>query len=392
MRWFFFLTILTTLGACAPTRLSEPVGYGWQAVRGHLHVLAEARPLEDWLNDPTTPRPLRDRLLRVEDIRTFASKELGLPDNRSYRSYADLKRPYAVWNVFAAPELSLQLDTWCFPVVGCISYRGYYDQAQARQFADRLAADGREVHVGGVPAYSTLGFTPDPVLNTFINLPDGELARLVFHELAHQVVYVDDDSTFNESFATAVEVAGVERWLATRDSETRERYATYAARRQDFLTLLLAARSSLDALYRSEQPEGQKREGKQVLQCQLQKAYQALRNGPWGGYSGYDRFFAKPPNNAQLAAVGTYDELVPGFLAMLHEADPTGIKPLDLFFDRVKTFAKKPRATRRAQLATMANLAPAATAATAVTVGSDAGLNPGKPLFNPSSFCDVRTL
>jgi predicted aminopeptidase len=117
-----------------------------------------------------------------------------------------------------------------------------------------------------------------------------------------------------------------------------------------------------------------------------------LRNGPWGGYSGYDRFFAKPPNNAQLAAVGTYDELVPGFLAMLHEADPTGIKPLDLFFDRVKTFAKKPRATRRAQLATMANLAPAATAATAVTVGSDAGLNPGKPLFNPSSFCDVRTL
>jgi predicted aminopeptidase len=384
--------ILTVLSACAPTRLWEPVGYGWQALRGHLHVLAEARPFQDWLNDPSTPRPLRDRLLLVEDIRGFASKALGLPDNRSYRSYADLKRPFAVWNLFAAPELSLQLDTWCFPVVGCISYRGYYDQAQARQFADRLAADGREVHVGGVPAYSTLGFTPDPVLNTFINLPDGELARLVFHELAHQVVYVDDDSMFNESFATAVEVAGVERWLATRDSATRERYATYAARRQDFLALLRAARSSLDALYRSEQPEGQKREGKHVLQCQLQKAYQNLRNGRWGGYSGYDRFFAKPPNNAQLAAVGTYDELVPGFLAMLREADPTAIKPLDLFFDRVKTLAKESRASRRAQLATMANLSPAATAATGATVGSDAGLNPGKPLFDPSSFCDVRTL
>jgi predicted aminopeptidase len=172
--------ILTVLSACAPTRLWEPVGYGWQALRGHLHVLAEARPFQDWLNDPSTPRPLRDRLLLVEDIRRFASKELGLPDNRSYRSYADLKRPFAVWNVFAAPELSLQLDTWCFPVVGCISYRGYYDQVQARQFAEQLAADGREVHVGGVPAYSTLGFTPDPVLNTFINLPDGELARLVF--------------------------------------------------------------------------------------------------------------------------------------------------------------------------------------------------------------------
>ena len=383
MRCFLFLVILTTLGACAPTRLSEPVGYGWQALRGHLHVLAEARPLQEWLDDPATPPALRDRLRLVQDIRSFASKELGLPDNRSYRSYADLKRPYAVWNVFAAPELSLQLDTWCFPVVGCISYRGYYDQAQARQFADRLAADGREVHVGGVPAYSTLGFTPDPVLNTFINLPDGELARLVFHELAHQVVYVDDDSTFNESFATAVEVAGVERWLATRDLATRERYALYAERRRDFLTLLRAARSSLDALYRSEQIESQKREGKLVLQCQLQKAYQALRNGRWGGYSGYDRFFAKPPNNAQLAAVGTYDELVPGFLTMLHEVDPAGTKPLVLFFDQVRVLAKESRATRRAKLATMA---------TGATLASDAGLNPGKPLFDPSSFCDVRTL
>lgn len=389
MRWVLFWVMLSVLSACAPTRLPEPVGYGWQAFRGHLHVLAEARPFQDWLNDPTTPRPLRDRLLLVDDIRTFASKELGLPDNRSYRSYADLKRPYAVWNVFAAPELSLQLDTWCFPVVGCISYRGYYDQAQARQFADGLAADGREVHVGGVPAYSTLGFTPDPVLNTFIGLPDGELARLVFHELAHQVVYVGDDSMFNESFATAVEVAGVERWLATRDPATRERYATYAARRRDFLTLLRAARSSLDALYRSEQPEAQKREGKRVLQCQLQKAYQNLRNGPWAGYSGYDRFFAKPPNNAQLAAVGTYDELVPGFLVMLREADPTGIKPLDLFFDRVKTLAKEPRATRRAQLATLANLAPVASVANRAP---DSGFNPGKPLFDPSSICDVRAL
>ena len=383
MRCFLFLVILTTLGACAPTRLSEPVGYGWQALRGHLHVLAEAKPLQEWLDDPATAPALRDRLRLVQDIRSFASKELGLPDNRSYRSYADLKRPYAVWNVFAAPELSLQLDTWCFPVVGCISYRGYYEQAQARQFANRLAADGREVHVGGVPAYSTLGFTPDPVLNTFINLPDGELARLVFHELAHQVVYVDDDSTFNESFATAVEVAGVERWLATRDLATRERYALYAERRRDFLTLLRAARSSLDALYRSEQIESQKREGKLVLQCQLQTAYQALRNGRWGGYSGYDRFFAKPPNNAQLAAVGTYDELVPGFLTMLHEVDPAGTKPLVLFFDQVRVLAKESRATRRAKLATMA---------TGATLASDAGLNPGKPLFDPSSICDVRTL
>ena len=389
MRWFFFLVILTTLSACAPARLSEPVGYGWQALRGHLQVLAEAKPLQAWLDNPATAPALRERLLLVQDIRSFASKELGLPDNRSYRSYADLKRPFAVWNVFAAPELSLQLDTWCFPVVGCISYRGYYDQAQARQFADRLAAEGREVHVGGVPAYSTLGFTPDPVLNTFIGFPDGELARLVFHELAHQVVYVDDDSMFNESFATAVEVAGVERWLATRDSATRERYAIYANRRRDFLALLRAARSSFDALYRSEQPEAQKREGKRALKCQLQTAYQAMRDGSWGGYSGYDRFFANPPNNAQLAAIGTYDELVPGFLAIVQESDPTGTKPLVAFFERVKGLAKQGRATRRA---TLANMAPVGPVAPVANRAPDSGLNPGKPLFDPSSICDVRAL
>jgi len=389
MRWVLVLVMLSALSACASARLSEPVGYGWQALRGHLHVLAEARPLQEWLADPATAPALRERLLLVQDIRSFASKELGLPDNRSYRSYADLKRPFAVWNVFAAPELSLQLDTWCFPVVGCISYRGYYDQAQARQFADRLAAQGREVHVGGVPAYSTLGFTPDPVLNTFIGFPDGELARLVFHELAHQVVYVDDDSMFNESFATAVEVAGVERWLATRDSTTRERYAIYASRRRDFLALLRAARASFDALYRSEQPEAQKREGKRVLQCQLQSAYQAMRDGSWGGYSGYDRFFAKPPNNAQLAAIGTYDELVPGFLAIVRESDPTGTKPLVPFFERVKGLAKEARATRRA---TLANLAPVAPVANVANRAPDSGFNPGKPLFDPSSVCDFRAL
>lgn len=236
MRTLLLIAVALALSACASARLAveDSLGYGWQALRGHLHVLAEARPVQDWLDDPQTPPALRARLALVQEIRAFAAHDLGLPDNRSYRSYADLKRPYAVWNVFSAPELSLKLDTWCFPVVGCISYRGYYDQAQAQQFADRLAAQGREVHVGGIPAYSTLGFTPDPVLNTFIGLPDGELARLLFHELAHQVVYVGDDTMFNESFATAVEVAGVERWLATRDVTTRERYAVYAGRRRDF--------------------------------------------------------------------------------------------------------------------------------------------------------------
>ncbi|NBS96975.1 MAG: aminopeptidase [Betaproteobacteria bacterium] len=390
IRTLFLIAVALALSACASARLAveDSLGYGWQALRGHLHVLTQARPVKDWLDDPQTPPALRARLALVQEIRAFASSDLGLPDNRSYRSYADLKRPYAVWNVFSAPELSLKLDTWCFPVVGCISYRGYYDQAQAQQFADRLAAQGREVHVGGIPAYSTLGFTPDPVLNTFIGLPDGELARLLFHELAHQVVYVGDDTMFNESFATAVEVAGVERWLATRDVTTRERYAVYAGRRRDFLTLLRAARSSLEGLYRSDDPEDRKRAGKQVLQCQLQTAYQTMRDERWGGYSGYDRFFARPPNNAQLAAVGTYDELVPGFLALLGETEVAGTKTLEPLFERVRALASESRDARRAALAAAVSKAVAADRLVATDITRDTG----KPRFDPASTCNSRRL
>ena len=390
IRTLLLIAVALALSACASVQLAmeDSLGYGWQALRGHLHVLTQARPVQDWLDDPQTPPALRARLALVQEIRAFASSDLGLPDNRSYRSYADLKRPYAVWNVFSAPELSLKLDTWCFPVVGCISYRGYYDQAQAQRFADRLAAQGREVHVGGIPAYSTLGFTPDPVLNTFIGLPDGELARLLFHELAHQVVYVGDDTMFNESFATAVEVAGVERWLATRDVTTRERYAVYAGRRRDFLTLLRAARSSLEGLYRSDDSEDRKRAGKQVLQCQLQTAYQTMRDERWGGYAGYDRFFASPPNNAQLAAVGTYDELVPGFLALLGETEVAGTKTLEPLFERVRALANESRDARRAALAAAASKA----VATDRLVATDITRDTGKPRFDPASTCNSRRL
>jgi len=399
MRALLLIVLAAALSACASARLAmeDSLGYGWQALRGHLHVLAQARDLQDWLEDPQTPPALRDRLALVQEIRTFASQDLGLPDNRSYRRYADLKRPFAVWNVFSAPELSLQLDTWCFPVLGCISYRGYYDPAQAQQLADRLAALGREVHVGGIAAYSTLGFTPDPVLNTFVALPDGELARLLFHELAHQVVYVGDDTMFNESFATAVELAGVERWLATRDAATRERAAIDARRRREFLTLLRAARSSFETLYQSDAPAERKRAGKRALQCQLQAAYQAMRNDRWSGYRGYDRFFATPPSNAQLAAIATYDELVPGFLALLGEttlaastpdrAVAPGLTTLEPFFERVRALAKEPRDARRAVLAAALERASREQAGP-----RDSVRDTGKPLFDPSSICDFATL
>ena len=348
------LLVTLLLGACAPFKVAiqDSVGYGAQALQGHLGVLSKSRPIENWLLDPLTPASLRSRLTQVEQIRAFASRELGLPDNRTYRSYADLQRPFAVWNVFAAPELSLKLEAWCFPVLGCLSYRGYFDQEAAQGFAKRLVAQGREVHVGGIPAYSTLGLTADPVLNTFIDLPDGELARLLFHELAHQVIYVPDDSTFNESFATAVEIAGVELWLNTRDPATRERYTEHEARRRDFQKLLRSARKQLDVVYQNAGTDDLKRAQKLAVQESILMDYRRLRDGQWGGYAGYDRFFAQPPNNAQLAAVGTYDELVPDFLALfcstpLETADSPAFTA---FFRRVRELAAAPRDARRAAL------------------------------------------
>jgi predicted aminopeptidase len=197
---------LLTLAGCADTR------YYWQSVSGHVALMQAARPVDDWLRDPQTPPALRERLALSQRIRSFAVTELALPDNASYRRFADLQRRAVVWNVVAAPEYSLTLQTWCFPVLGCVGYRGYFSEAEARAQAAQLQAQGLEVTVYGVPAYSTLGWMNwaggDPLLNTFIHYPEGELARIVFHELAHQVLYVPDDTTFNESFATAVEQLG----------------------------------------------------------------------------------------------------------------------------------------------------------------------------------------
>ncbi len=199
-------------GSCLLAGCGE-IEFYWQGIAGQTEIIARARPIDEVI--AATPDPvLKARLARAQAIRAFASRELALPDNRSYTNYADLGRPYAVWNVFAAPELSLSPRQWCFPIAGCVSYRGYFAEGDARAEAARIAAAGDDVHVGGVPAYSTLGYFDDPVLSTFVRYREVELARLIFHELAHQVVYVKDDTSFNESFATAVEEEGIARWLA----------------------------------------------------------------------------------------------------------------------------------------------------------------------------------
>lgn len=337
---------LLMLGGCSTA------GYYAQAVGGHVRLLTAARPVEQWLADPSTADDLKQRLHLAQRIRRFAADELGLPDNASYTAYADLGRPAVVWNVFATPELSLQLKRWCYPVLGCASYRGYYAQADAQAQADALRAAGYDVNVAPVPAYSTLGWTNwlggDPLLSTFIHWPEADLARLIFHELAHQVVYVSGDTVFNESFATAVERAGLQRWIEAAGRPGLSAVVTQAeARRADFLALLLAHRQALGTVYTASIDDDEKRLRKRAVFDQLQAAYQRMRSERWGGFSGYDRFFDRELNGAHLAAVAAYNDLVPAFEVLL--AQQRG--DLRAFFVQVQQLARLPETERRAALA-----------------------------------------
>lgn len=317
------------------------LNYYTQAAQGQLSLLSDARSVDDWLADPATNPKLRHRLETARQIRRFAVYELGLPDNDSYKTYASLKRPYVLWNVVATPELSLKPVTWCFPVAGCVNYRGYYSKVDAQAYARELRAEGMDVEVGGVPAYSTLGWFSDPLVSTFINYPDAELARLIFHELAHQVVYVPGDSQFNESFASAVEEVGVERWLDRFGTDAmREAYGKYSARKHDFLALLLKHRKELERTYAAPVSDADKRARKALVFQALKDEYQLLK-ASWGGYAGYDKFFAEPLSNAHLASIATYSDFVPAFRALLKRE-----RNASSFYKSVRQIADLDRADR----------------------------------------------
>jgi predicted aminopeptidase len=345
-------TLLTGATVCLTAGCST-IGYYAQSVTGHLNLVQAAQPVSQWLADPATPPRLKARLELSQRIRDFAVAELGEPDNASYRRYADLQRGAAVWNVVAAPELSLELRTWCFAVVGCVAYRGYYDRTKAEAFAAGLLAKEKlDVSVYPVPAYSTLGRLPfdwlaDPLLNTFIDYPEGDLARLIFHELAHQVAFAPGDTLFNESFASTVEKIGTERWLGRpENAQARLDHARGEARRADFRALTSRYRDELAALYKkSDVPEAARREGKAALMARMRADYAALKIGPWGGYSGYDRWFADA-NNATFGVLASYTSLVPAFERLLEREG--GDFPR--FYAEVRRLAALPLAERRAAL------------------------------------------
>ena len=344
-------TLLLAGAAVCLTSGCSTLGFYTQAAGGHLALVQKARPVTDWLADPATPVALRERLQLTQRMRDFAVTELKLPDNGSYRRYADLQRSAVVWNVVATPELALTLKTWCFPVMGCVGYRGYFSRQPADAVAAELRADGWESDVYGVPAYSTLGWTSwlggDPLLNTFVNWPEGELARLLFHELAHQVAYAADDTTFNESFAVAVERIGGARWLQLHATQAvREEMAVQERRRQDFRMLTQRTRQRLQAVYGSAQPDSAKRQAKADAMALLRSEYAALKAERWAGFQGYDAWVARA-NNASFGVQAAYDDLVPAFERLF---DASG-RDFNRFYIQVKALAALPRDQRRARLA-----------------------------------------
>ena len=343
-------TLVAVLATACLSAGCSSLGYYAQSVGGHLALVARAKPVAELTADTGTPAALRERLVLSQRIRDYAVSELALPDNRSYRGYADLGRNAAVWNVVAAPELSLTLETWCFPVVGCVGYRGYFDQAAANAEASALRARGLETTVYGVPAYSTLGkldwLGGDPLLNTFMHWPEGELARLIFHELSHQVVYAADDTMFNESFATAVERIGGARWLAQHaGDEARAQYRAFDGRRTEFRALTGRYRQRLDALYRSSASDADKRAGKARLMTELRAEYAGLKADRWAGFAGYDGWFERA-NNASFGVLAAYNELVPNF-ERLFEREGRDFKR---FYAEVRRLADLPKAERQATL------------------------------------------
>jgi predicted aminopeptidase len=318
--------------------------YLLESAQGQLALMSKREPISRVIERPSTPPPLRAELEEVTSIRNFASRELGLPDNGSYRSYADVGRPYVVWNVVAAPEFSVDAKEWCYPIVGCVAYRGYFVERKARSFAAKWRARGLDVTVGGVAAYSTLGHFNDPILNTMMGWNDVELAAIVFHELTHQMVYVPNDASFNEALATTVEEEGVRRWLLAQGRSAD--LADHIAQQKHYLEvigLLRRTSSELRRLYASGIDPQRMREDKRAAFGAMRDSYARLRL-QWGGHAPFDAWFAGEINNAHLASIATYYDCVPGFERELAAVGGD----LNAFYRRVLELAKLDQTARAA--------------------------------------------
>jgi predicted aminopeptidase len=336
MRLIISIPLLLLLVGCAD------IGYYWHSTRGHLDLMNQRVDIEELLADDKLDSSLRARLLLVQDIRRFSIERLHLPANGSYSSYVDLQRPYVIQNLFATPEFSTRLHQWCYPIIGCASYRGYYDETRLLDYVEELHSQGLEVHVGQVPAYSTLGWFDDPVLSSFIDWPDYRLAGLLFHELTHQQIYVDDDTTFNESLASAVQQVGTVLWLKSNNQlAAQDEFKRWLAYYDEAIALIVSTRSELDAVYASDMTDDDKRmrKSEQFLQARDAHAIIASRHGVGGGFK---RWFADGLNNAKIGSVAAYNSRLNAFVRIL-DALATDFPA---FYRYVERLSELERATR----------------------------------------------
>jgi predicted aminopeptidase len=327
------------LGGC------NSLSYYGQAISGHLDLLSREKPITDLLDSDQIDADLKTKLRLALSVRDFASHEIQLPENDSYRNYADLERPFAVWNVIAAPKYSVQPHKWCYLIVGCLSYRGYFSPQDAKAMAEEMKAQGMDVIISGAAAYSTLGWMDDPLLNTIVRRDETTMIGVIFHELAHQVVYVDGDTAFNEAFATAVEYESLRRWYASTSNE--QAYVLYREKKRqqgEMHAKLRATQQALDAIYKQDIPDTQKEQAKQRTFAELKTWYQAWREH--NSYDGFDGWMKGELNNAYLALVATYQEMVPDFEAALVSVN--GDMPK--FFALVKTLSDLDNEARREKL------------------------------------------
>ena len=333
-----FLCLLLTvfISGCAD------ISYYMQSVDGHLSIIHKTQKIDDLLEDANTSPELKKRLELVTQIRLYAIEQMHLPESDSYTIYADLGRKYVLRNLFAAQELSIKPKQWCYPVVGCAGYRGYFNIQQLERFADNLKQQGYDIYISNVPAYSTLGWFDDPVLNTFINWPDYLLAGLIFHELSHQHVYVDGDTQFNESFAVTVQQAGVTSWLKSLGKEDQvTRFQAYLSNRQQVINLIIQTREELKQAYAENIETSEKRLIKQRIMSGLKTKYQQM-SSEFEVADGFSRWFAADINNAQLASISTYYADVPVFKKFLDDAD----NDFEVFLKRIKNIAELPEKKR----------------------------------------------
>src|SRR6185312_8146601 len=339
--WFrlmAFVAMGLLLSACSSIR------YYAQAVHGQGELIVHRRAIGKLLKDPHTDPGLAARLRLALQARRFASTHLGLPDNRSYTGYVQLDRPYVVWNVFAAPPYSVQAVPQCFPIAGCVAYRGWFGEPAAKADAARLEALGDDVWIGGVPAYSTLGWFADPILSSMLRWDDDELAGTIFHELAHQLIYAKGDTAFNESFATFVQTEGLREWRAARELPAGDGHAQAMA--DGFTKLVLDLRERLKTLYTSGVDAEAMAAGKQREIAAFRARYAAWRDAHWPGDHRYDAWVAKPINNARLLPFGLYDQWTPAFAAIFRESGAQW----PAFYARVRALAHEPKARRDAAL------------------------------------------